>query len=119
MNDRSSRKPARDPQELARLLVAREQAGDAEGMASLYEPDAVLDGGGGRLVRGREAIRDFYSGLIAKEVVFDLAEQRPAIVSGDLSLTSARLPDGGVTAEVARRQSDGSWLWAIDQPSIA
>jgi hypothetical protein len=25
---------------------------------------------------------------------------------------------GGATAEVARRQHDGSWLWVIDQPSI-
>jgi hypothetical protein len=27
--------------------------------------------------------------------------------------------DGSVTAEVARRQGDGTWLWVIDQFSIA
>lgn len=25
---------------------------------------------------------------------------------------------GGVTVELARRQPDGTWLWAIDQPNI-
>jgi hypothetical protein len=34
-------------------------------------------------------------------------------------LTSKRLPNGIVTAEVARKQIDGTWLWAIDQPSIS
>ena len=29
------------------------------------------------------------------------------------------LPDGTVTAEIARRQSDGTWLWVIDQFSIS
>jgi hypothetical protein len=38
---------------------------------------------------------------------------------GDLALTSTRLPDGSVTAEIARRQGDGTWLWVIDQFSIA
>src|SRR5260370_2357254 len=95
MNDRSTKEPGRDPQELPRLLVARERAGDAAGMASLYQPDAVLDCGGGRLARGREAIRQFYAGLIAKGVVFEIAEQRAPIVNGDLALTSTRLPNGG------------------------
>jgi hypothetical protein len=27
--------------------------------------------------------------------------------------------DGSVTAEVARRQADGTWLWVIDKFSIA
>ncbi|TKD48601.1 MAG: hypothetical protein E5W98_00035 [Mesorhizobium sp.] len=33
--------------------------------------------------------------------------------------TSTRLPDGTVTAEVARRQGDGTWLWVIDRFSVA
>jgi hypothetical protein len=49
---------------------------------------------------------------------FQRGEQRAAIINGDLALTSTRLPDGTVTAEIARRQSDGTWLWAIDKFSI-
>jgi hypothetical protein len=50
---------------------------------------------------------------------FDFGDQRPALISGDLALTSTRLPDGSVTAEIARRQRDGTWLWVIDRFSIA
>jgi len=42
----------------------------------------------------------------------------PVIRHGDLALTSTRLPGGGATAEVARRQPDGSWRWVIDQPAL-
>jgi hypothetical protein len=88
-------------------------------MVGLYEPHAVLDGGDGRLMQGREAIRAFYAGLVAMGRKFDFGDQRPAMISGDLALTSTRLPDGSVTAEIARRQRDGTWLWVIDQFSIA
>jgi ketosteroid isomerase-like protein len=119
MGDGVGREPARDPQDLERLLVSRERAVDVDGMAALYEPHAVLAGGDGRLTLGREAIRTFYAGLVAMGRTFDFGDQRPAIISGDLALTSTRLPDGSVTAEVARRQGDGTWLWVIDQFSIA
>jgi hypothetical protein len=88
-------------------------------MAALYEPHAVLDCGDGRLILGREAIRAFYAGLVAMGRKFDFGDQRPAVISGDSALTSTRLPNGSVTAEVARRQGDGTWLWGIDQFSIA
>ena len=114
-----SREPARDPQDLERLLVSRQRAGDVDGMVALYEPHAVLDFGGGRLTLGREAIRMFYAGLLATGRKFAFGDQRPCIATGDLALTSTRLPDGSVTAEVARRQGDGTWLWVIDQFSMA
>ncbi|MER8801439.1 hypothetical protein NKJ81_12670 [Mesorhizobium sp. M0018] len=119
MNDEANRNPASDPQDLARLLVSREQGGDAEGMAALYEPGAILDTGNGQLACGRDAIRRFYAKLVAAGRKFDLGDQRPAIINRDLALTSTRLADGTVTAEIARRQGDGNWLWVIDQPSIA
>ena len=55
MGDQVGREPVRDPQDLERLLVSRERAGDVDGMAALYEPHAVLDCGDGRLTLGREA----------------------------------------------------------------
>ena len=117
MENRSERELATDPQALERFLVVRENWGDAEGMAALYEPDAVLDGNG-RRVAGRDAIREFFGELIAAGRKFELGVQRPALISGNLALTSTVLPDGTVTAEVARRQPDGTWLWVIDQFSI-
>jgi uncharacterized protein (TIGR02246 family) len=117
MENSSDKETTTDPQDLARFLVARENAGDAEGMAALYEPDAVLSGNG-RTVAGRDAIRAFYGELIAAGRKFELGVQRPALINANLALTSIVLPDGRVTAEVARRQSDGTWLWVIDQVSI-
>jgi ketosteroid isomerase-like protein len=119
MDDVSGREPARDPQDLERLLVSRQRAGDVDGMTALFEPDAVVDSTDGQLTRGRAAIRAFFAGVVATGRKWEFGEQRPALVSGDLALTSTRLPDGSVTSEVARRQPDGTWLWVIDRYSIA
>jgi ketosteroid isomerase-like protein len=118
MGDEVGREPARDPQDLERLLVSRQRAGDVDGMVALYEPHAVLDWGDGRLTQGRKAIRAFFAELVAQGQKFDVGDQRPAIVSGDLALTSTLSPNGSVTAEIARRQPDGTWLWAIDKFSV-
>jgi hypothetical protein len=81
MPDAASREPARDPQDLERLLVIRQHAGDVEGMMALYELQAVVDCGEGRLLRGTDAIRAYFAGVVAT------------------GRTSTRLPDGTVTAE--------------------
>jgi hypothetical protein len=118
MNDPAGRKPAYDPQELEPLLISRQHAGDVDGMMALFEPDAVIDCGGGNLLRGKEAIRSYYVEIVASGRKFAMGEQWPALFCGDLALTSTRLPDGDVTSEVARRQGDGSWLWVIDRYSV-
>lgn len=119
MADKIKREPARDPQDLERLLVTRQRAGDVDGMAALYEADGVLNCGDGRIVRGREAIRAYYAELVAMGQVFAVGQQRVALISGELALTSTLLPDGIVTAEVARQQGDGTWLWVIDHFALA
>ena len=118
MADAAFHEPARDPQDLERLLVVRQRAADVDGMTALYEPDAVIDCGGGRLVRGKEAIRSFFVEVTASGRKFQFGDQRAALISGDLALTSTRSPDGSVTAEIARRQDDGTWLWVIDRFSV-
>ena len=119
MTARTDREPARDPQDLERLLIARQHAGDIEGMVALFEPDALVDVGEGRQLRGHQEIRQYFAGIVASGRKFARGQQQPALICGDLALTSTRLPDGSVTAEVARRQSDGTWRWAIDQYTIA
>ena len=110
--------PARDPQDLERLLIDRQHAGDIDGMTALFEPDAVIDCSDGQFVRGHEAIRAFYAEAVATGRKWARGEQRPALISGDLALTSTRLPDGDITSEVARQQADGTWLWVIDRYSV-
>ena len=127
MDDPNRREPIYDSQELERLLVARENAGDVDGMTALLEPDAVIelnDGlNDGQLLRGKEAIHAFVTklqltGLGPEGRRFRLGEQRPALISGDLALTSTRGIDGDISSEVARRQPDGTWLWVIDRYSV-
>jgi len=114
----TDRIPARDPQDLERLLIERQHAGDIDGMTALFEPDAVIDCSDGRFIRGHAAIRAFYAEIASRGHKFARGEQRPALLSGDLALTSTKLPDGDVTSEVARRQPDGTWLWVIDRYSV-
>lgn len=119
MADNPEREPARDPQDLERLLVIRQNAGDIEGMVALFEADAVIDSSDGRLTRGKAAIRARYAEVMASGRKWEFGEQRPALICGDLALTSTRLSDGQITSEVARRQADGTWLWVIDRYSVA
>lgn len=119
MTQAPNREPARDPQDLERLLIDRQHAGDVEGMVALFEPQAVVDCGDGKVLHGHEEIRRYFAEVIASGRKFARGAQQPALICGKLALTSTRLPDGTVTAEVARRQSDGTWLWAIDRYIIA
>ena len=111
-------KQAQDPQDLERLLVSRQWEGDIDGMVDLYETGATLDDGSGSLAIGKTAIRGVFMDFLATGAKFELGTQQEAIVCGDLALTSTRLSDGTVTAEVARRQSDETWLWVIDRFSV-
>ena len=79
---------------------------------------SVLAFPAGRLATGHAEIRAVYAELLAGRPSFSSAGQPPALRNGDLALTSTRLPGGGATAEVARRQPDGSWRWVLDHPSL-
>jgi len=118
MSDAGTTRGAAEPEELARLLVARINAGDVEGVVALYEPGAVLALPDGGTATGAAEIRDFYAMLIAGRPRLEPGEQPPALRQGELALTSSRLVGGGATAEVARRQPDGTWRWVLDRPNV-
>lgn len=111
------REKAATPEDITRLFRQYVAAGDFAGLASLYEPDAVLALPPGQETRGNEAIAEVFKQLMANRPPGGSgAESRPVIRCGNLALTSAVLPGGHVTAEIARQQPDGSWRWVIDQP---
>jgi ketosteroid isomerase-like protein len=111
------RKAATQPEDLARLFVERANAGDAEGLAALYAPDAVLGYPPGRETVGREAIRAVMEQMLAAGLRFKIEEPLPTLRYGDLALTATRSADGmGTRAQVARRQPDGTWLRILDRP---
>ncbi len=110
--------PARCPEDLVGFFVPRANAGDAAGLAALYEPDAVLAFPPGHITTGTDAIRQVYEKLLLDRPRFTEGEHFAVLRCGeDLALSSSRLDNGNITVEVARRQPDGSWLWAIDQPN--
>jgi uncharacterized protein (TIGR02246 family) len=111
------REKARQPEDLARLFVQRANAGDAEGLAALYEPDAVLGFPPGSETVGRDAIQAVMEQLVAHAPAFEPEEPLPTLRIDDLALTATRPKDGtGGRAQVARRQPDGSWLRILDRP---
>ena len=98
---------------------------DLDGLVALYAPDAVMVLPDGSTVTGIEAIRGQWAELLAMEGRMTL-RSRYAIEAGDLAIlsnewtfTSGDLTMGATTAEVARRQPDGGWLYVVDHPFAA
>ena len=101
-------------------------SGDVEALLRLYEPDAKLVPEPGQVVSGMEAIGAALGQFMA--VGKATAEIRYCVESGGVALASASWriagtgPDGkpveiaGVSADLFRRQSDGSWRLAVDHP---
>ncbi|WP_306363945.1 nuclear transport factor 2 family protein [Nocardia sp. CC227C] len=109
---------ATDPNDLGKYFIERANAGDVDGLVALYEPDAVLAFPPGNLATGHAEIRKVYEQFVAVAPVLTPGRQHAALVSGDLALTASTLTTGEITVEIARRQPDGSWLWAVDQPAL-
>ena len=114
------------PEDCDRLFVACVTAGDLDGLVSLYEPGSFVKRDGD-VVMGREAIRSALQRLtqVATEieihVVKVVALEAIAVLYNDWT-TRATSDDGrvleanGRAIEIVRRQPDGRWLFAIDDP---
>ncbi len=117
--------PATSPEQLHRLFEEAFNAGDLDALLALYEPDAALIPEPGVVVYGVDQIGPALKGFLDVGGKMKLDTKKVVIV-GDLaylmnrwSLTATNedgspLEMGAVTAEVARRQADGSWLYVID-----
>lgn len=112
----SDRPKAQSPDDLFRFFVERTNAGDAEGLMELYESDGIVMFQPGEPSEGTDAIRQGVEAMIGNQAQFDASGQRPSIVVGGIALTTAQLAPGVFTAEIARRQPDGTWKWVIDNP---
>jgi uncharacterized protein (TIGR02246 family) len=110
---------ATEPEDVTRLVTERLNAGDAAGVAALYEPQAVLAYPVDQPTAGREAIRAIYQQMVDAGVKFGLEAPLPTVRFENLALTSTRSADNaGVRVQVLRRQPDGSWLRIIDRPEV-
>lgn len=109
--------PMDRPEDLSAAVVALINAGDLDGLLDLYEESAVLERPDGTLAAGRAQIKQFYADLLETKPRFEPGVVLPALVQGDLALTTTRI---GVSAsvEIARRQSGGGWRWVMDRPDV-
>jgi uncharacterized protein (TIGR02246 family) len=119
---------ARTPEDADRLFGEYVNAGDLEGLVSLYEPTAVLVRQDGTAGVGTAAIREELGGLIAMRVRITMNVRRVVRDGSDLAALyndwRASVPgaDGTTTevsggaSEIVRRQADGSWRFVIDDP---
>src|SRR5262245_58556655 len=104
------------------LLNAR----DVDGALALYETDAAFVSEPGRWVTGREKIRAALERFAALQPKLE-GEIESVLEAGGIALVvnrwslRGRGPDGpiemgGRSADVLRRQGDGSWQVVIDDP---
>jgi uncharacterized protein (TIGR02246 family) len=103
-------------------------AGDIDGALALYEPEASFQAQpDAPPVRGREQIRAALEGFFALDPTME-GEVVKVVEAGDVALVMNRWslrgtqPDGeslelgGVSADVVRRQDNGSWRVVVDDP---
>ena len=117
---------ATEPGQIHGLFEEAFNAGDIEALMALYEPDATLIPQPGAIAEGPAAIRESLRWFLDRGGKITL-DTKLVVRVGDLaflanrwSLTGATMPDGSpaelgaTTAEVARQQPDGTWLYVID-----
>jgi uncharacterized protein (TIGR02246 family) len=116
-----------DPVELDRMFEQALNAGDLDALVALYEPQAALMPSPGKVVIGAAAIREALAGFLAVKPTITTSGKLVA-QTGDIALLANKWtlaltgPDGkpttmsGNAVEVARRQADGHWLFAMDMP---
>jgi len=117
--------PAATPEQIHRVFEDTFNAGDIDGLMELYEANAALIAQPGSVDHGSEQVRAALQGFLAlkgritldTKLVFTVGDL--AYLSNTWSLSGTG-PDGNLvtlgatTAEVARRQADGTWRYVID-----
>jgi uncharacterized protein (TIGR02246 family) len=114
-------KPADIHEAVARLFNER----DLEGLVDLYEADARMVAIDGSVSEGTDAIRDNWKALfefggeMALKTIYEIEQGDIALLSNDYTLTIGDTVITGRTAEVVRKQANGSWRYVIDHPTAA
>jgi uncharacterized protein (TIGR02246 family) len=115
------------PEQVLKSIVDGINTGNLDTLISLYEPEAAFATQPGSLTHGLPGVREALAGFIAMKGTLDLKVTRVLEASG-LALVTAVWsftgtgPDGepvklsAKSADVLRRQSDGSWRFVIDNP---
>jgi len=119
----------RSAEECDALFERHMNAGDLDALVALYEANATLVGAADQPTAvGQAAIREALAPMIAAKARITMRVVRVERAGDDLALlyndwsASATAPDGrtaemsGRAIEIIRRQPDGTWRFAIDDP---
>jgi uncharacterized protein (TIGR02246 family) len=102
-------------------------AGNMEAILATYEPGAVMMAQPGMTSSGTAALREAFNHFLALNPKITIIDQE-VVQAADIALHSytwkmnGKTPDGhpveqsGFSLVVLRKQSDGRWLMAIDNP---
>ncbi len=119
--------PFTDPRHLNERYNELFRQGDLEGMAALYEEDAILCPAPGQEIKGRAEIKKRLSSLLALKGTLSTSEQN-CVEFENFALLHARwsfagvspegkaIPMGGSSTKLARRGADGAWRYVLDMP---
>ena len=115
------------PDAVLQSIVDGINAGDLDSLMTLYEPDAVFATQPGKLTNGLPGIREALSNFVAAKGRLDLKVTR-VLAAGDVALVigvwsfvgtgrdGQPLRLSAKSADVLRRQEDGTWRFVIDNP---
>ncbi len=113
--------PARNPEDVGRLIVEAINSGDLKAALAMYEPEAASPDEQGEVSSGIDSRHRSMASVIAMKPDLNV-EVEKVILAGDIALVYSRWsmskpdPASGRTVGVARRQSDGTWRFVIDDP---
>ena len=117
----------RNPLDAVAQFVKAMNNGDLETALTFYEPGASLVVKPGVVVTGTVALREALAGFVALKPTLT-TEAQQVMEAGDVALYCSRwslrgtdpagnpVHMGGRSSDVLRRQSDGNWLIALDNP---
>ena len=120
--------PATTPEECDALFAKHLNAGNIDGVVALYEPDALLVMDIAAPARGLAAIRESLMQFVGMRPTLTMNVRHVlrtgddlAVLYNDWTLTGtgpdgAAIADSGKAIEIVRRQSNGTWLFVVDDP---
>ena len=115
------------PEQVLKSIVDGINTGNLNALMSLYEPEATFATQPGRLNHGLQGVREALADFISMKGTLDLKVAR-VLEASDLALVTTAWSFTGTgsdgkpvrleakSADVLRRQKDGTWRMVIDNP---
>jgi|GEM_PF-416330 Ketosteroid isomerase homolog len=126
----SSIQAPREPHLMNEIFVKAYNSGDVSNINLLFEKDAVVVRPNGSVIQGVDAYTQEHQNLVKIGGVMT-SINKSCIIHNDIALLNAEweiktkneqgepITISSVSTEIVRKQSDGSWLYIVDNPFSA